>query len=170
MTARVRLAAAAILVAATVLAFAHVPTACAAPTGIRAPAAILVEPSTGDVVYQRNAAEPRPIASTTKLMTVLLTLERTKPSDTMAAVRYHALPAESVIGLRAGERLTREQRERYENAEGVDVKLEGDTATARLRIGDCTLRGPLQLTRDDDGDWRIAGFDPGYGAPKSRCL
>ena len=106
MTARVRLVAAAILVAATVLAFAHVPTASAAPTGIRAPAAILVEPSTGDVVYQRDAADPRPIASTTKLMTVLLTLERTKLSDTMVAVRYHALPAESVIGLRAGERLT----------------------------------------------------------------
>jgi D-alanyl-D-alanine carboxypeptidase (penicillin-binding protein 5/6) len=98
--------AAAIFVAATLLALAHVPTASAAPTGIRAPAAILVEPSTGDVVYQRNAAQPRPIASTTKLMTVLLTLERTKLSDTMVAVRYHALPAESVIGLRAGERLT----------------------------------------------------------------
>ena len=106
MTARVRQVAAAIVVAATVLAFAHVPTASGAPTGIRAPAAILVEPSTGDVVYQRNAAEERPIASTTKLMTVLLTLERTKLSDTMVAVRYHALPAESVIGLRAGERLT----------------------------------------------------------------
>jgi D-alanyl-D-alanine carboxypeptidase (penicillin-binding protein 5/6) len=105
-TARVRLVAAALLVAATLLAFAHVPTASAAPTGIRAPAAILVEPSTGDVVYQRDAAEPRPIASTTKLMTVLLTLERTKLSDTMVAVRYRALPAESVIGLRAGERLT----------------------------------------------------------------
>jgi serine-type D-Ala-D-Ala carboxypeptidase (penicillin-binding protein 5/6) len=105
-TARVRLVAAALLVAATVLALAHVPTASAAPTGIRAPAAILVEPSTGDVVYQRNAAQPRPIASTTKLMTVLLTLERTKLSDTMVAVRYHALPAESVIGLRAGERLS----------------------------------------------------------------
>jgi D-alanyl-D-alanine carboxypeptidase (penicillin-binding protein 5/6) len=39
-------------------------------------------------------------------MTALLTLEREKLSTTFAAVRYHAAPAESVIGLRAGERLT----------------------------------------------------------------
>jgi D-alanyl-D-alanine carboxypeptidase (penicillin-binding protein 5/6) len=78
----------------------------AQPPAIRAPAAILVEPATGDVVYQRNATRPRAIASTTKLMTVLLTLERTKLSQTMVAAPYHALAAESVIGLRAGERLT----------------------------------------------------------------
>jgi serine-type D-Ala-D-Ala carboxypeptidase (penicillin-binding protein 5/6) len=73
---------------------------------VRAPAAILVEPATGDVVFQRNAKDERPVASTTKLMTALLTLERAKLSTTLTAVRYHAAPAESVIGLRAGERLT----------------------------------------------------------------
>jgi len=103
-TARVRLALVAALAATAVLAFA--PGARAAPPTIRAPAAILVEPATGDVVFQRDASQPRAIASTTKLMTVLLTLERAKLSQTMTAVRYHALPAESVIGLRAGERLT----------------------------------------------------------------
>jgi D-alanyl-D-alanine carboxypeptidase (penicillin-binding protein 5/6) len=103
-TARVRLALAAVLAATVVLAFA--PGARAAPPAIRAPAAILVEPATGDVVFQRDAGQPRAIASTTKLMTVLLTLERAKLSQTMTAVRYRALPAESVIGLRAGERLT----------------------------------------------------------------
>src|SRR4051794_8759528 len=73
---------------------------------VRAPAAILVEPATGDVVYQRNARQQRPIASTTKLMTALLTLERMKLGKTVTAIRYRAAPAESVIGLRAGERLT----------------------------------------------------------------
>ena len=110
MTARDRRAAAALLAAALglVLAFALVrpPSAPAAPPAIRAPAAILVEPATGDVVFQRQAAQPRAIASTTKLMTTLLTLERAKLSQVMTAVRYSALPAESVIGLRAGERLT----------------------------------------------------------------
>jgi D-alanyl-D-alanine carboxypeptidase (penicillin-binding protein 5/6) len=105
-TARVRLAAAALIVAVASLALVRASTAAAALSGIRAPAAILVEPATGDVVFQRNAAQPRSIASTTKLMTVLLTLEHTKLSNTMVAVRYHPLPAESVIGLRAGERLT----------------------------------------------------------------
>jgi D-alanyl-D-alanine carboxypeptidase (penicillin-binding protein 5/6) len=109
-TARDRRAAAALLAAALglVLAFtlARPASAPAAPPAIRAPAAILVEPATGDVVFQRQAARPRAIASTTKLMTTLVTLERAKLSQTMTAVRYHALPAESVIGLRAGERLT----------------------------------------------------------------
>jgi D-alanyl-D-alanine carboxypeptidase (penicillin-binding protein 5/6) len=95
-----------VLAAAAVLGLAHSPSAVAAPPAIRAPAAILVEPATGDVVFQREASRPRAIASTTKLMTVLLTLERAKLSQTMTAVPYHALPAESVIGLHAGERLT----------------------------------------------------------------
>jgi D-alanyl-D-alanine carboxypeptidase (penicillin-binding protein 5/6) len=83
-------------------------TAAAATTGplVRAPAAILVEPATGDVVYQRNARDERPIASTTKLMTALLTLERARLGEKLTAVPYHPAPAESVIGLRAGERLT----------------------------------------------------------------
>jgi D-alanyl-D-alanine carboxypeptidase (penicillin-binding protein 5/6) len=98
--------AAAVVAAAVLLVLAHAAPAPAAPPAIRAPAAILVEPATGDVVYQRNATRPRPIASTTKLMTVLLTLENTKLSQMMVAVPYHPLPAESVIGLRAGERLT----------------------------------------------------------------
>jgi D-alanyl-D-alanine carboxypeptidase (penicillin-binding protein 5/6) len=109
-TARDRRAAAALLAAALglVLGFvlARPASAPAAPPAIRAPAAILVEPATGDVVFQRQAARPRAIASTTKLMTTLITLERAKLSQTMTAVRYHALPAESVIGLRVGERLT----------------------------------------------------------------
>src|SRR6185436_741592 len=72
---------------------------------VRAPAAILVEPATGDVVFQRNAHDERPVASTTKLMTALLTLEREKLSTTVTTIRYRAAPAESVIGLRAGERM-----------------------------------------------------------------
>src|SRR3712207_7318361 len=52
----------------------------AAPPSVRAPAAILVEPATGDVVFQRNARDRRPVASATKLMTALLTLERDRKS------------------------------------------------------------------------------------------
>jgi serine-type D-Ala-D-Ala carboxypeptidase (penicillin-binding protein 5/6) len=105
-TARVRLVAATVVAAAVLLDLGHPAVAPAAAPAIRAPEAILVEPATGDVAYQRNATRPRAIASTTKLMTVLLTLENTKLSQTMVAVPYHPLPAESVIGLRAGERLT----------------------------------------------------------------
>lgn len=93
---------------ALALAAVRTPAARAAADGpvVRAPAAILVEPSTGDVVFQRNARQERPVASTTKLMTALLTLERERLGTTFTAIRYRAAPAESVIGLRAGERLT----------------------------------------------------------------
>lgn len=73
---------------------------------LRSPSAILVEPATGDIVVERNASQRRPIASATKLMTALLTLERASLDDVMTAVRYNALPVESQLGLRAGERLT----------------------------------------------------------------
>ena len=76
------------------------------PPAVRAPAAILVEPATGDIVYQRNAHQRRPIASTTKLMTALVTLERASLDDVMTTVPYHGLPAESVAGFRAGEKVT----------------------------------------------------------------
>ena len=46
------------------------------------------------------------IASATKLMTALLTLERSRPSAVFRAVRYRALPVESKINLRPGERMT----------------------------------------------------------------
>ena len=73
---------------------------------IRSASAILVEPATGDIVFQRRPDDRRAIASTTKLMTALLTLERASLDDVMAAVDYDAAPIESQIGLRAGERLT----------------------------------------------------------------
>jgi D-alanyl-D-alanine carboxypeptidase (penicillin-binding protein 5/6) len=72
---------------------------------LRAKAAALVEPSTGSVVLGRAADSPRAIASATKLMTVLLVLERSSLDTIVTAPVYHPLPAESVLGLRAGERL-----------------------------------------------------------------
>jgi len=73
---------------------------------IQAPSAILVEPVTGDVIFQRRSAARRAIASTTKLMTALIVLERTTLDDRLTVVPYAAAPVESVAGLRAGERLT----------------------------------------------------------------
>ena len=105
MTAR---AAAALLALSLLLALAlaRPASAPAASPSVRAPAAILVEPATGDVVFQRQARRERPVASTTKLMTALVTLEHAKLSKVLTTVPYHGLPAESVIGLRGGERMT----------------------------------------------------------------
>ena len=88
-TAAARRAAGALVVALALLAVAvataAAPARAQAAGGpvVRAPAAILVEPATGDVVFQRKARDERPVASTTKLMTALLTLERMKLSTTV---------------------------------------------------------------------------------------
>jgi len=67
---------------------------------------IVTEADTGEVVGSHLADQPLPIASTTKLMTALLTLERLPLDRVVAAAVYHPLAAESVMGLRTGERLT----------------------------------------------------------------
>lgn len=46
-----------------------------APLTLSSPSAILTEASTGQVIFEQNADERRPIASVTKVMTILLTLE-----------------------------------------------------------------------------------------------
>ncbi len=69
-------------------------------------AAIVMEATTGDVLFARNADQRRQIASTTKLMTVLVALERDDLDDIFSAADYDPAPAESQIGLRPGERMS----------------------------------------------------------------
>jgi D-alanyl-D-alanine carboxypeptidase (penicillin-binding protein 5/6) len=71
-----------------------------------APAYILVEPATGDVVQARRRTARRPLASTTKLMTALVAVERLKLDDVIAAANYRPAPIESQLGQRPGERFT----------------------------------------------------------------
>ncbi len=47
-----------------------------APMTLTAPSAILLEADTGAVIFEKNADERRPVASITKLMTLLLALEK----------------------------------------------------------------------------------------------
>ena len=65
-----------------------------------------MEASTGDVLYAKNSRQRRSIASATKLMTVLVALQRTDLDDVYTAANYHAAPGESQIGLRPGERMS----------------------------------------------------------------
>jgi D-alanyl-D-alanine carboxypeptidase (penicillin-binding protein 5/6) len=58
------------------------------------------------VLLAHNPAERVPIASLTKMMTVLLTLERSRLSDTVTITPDAAAVGESSIDLRAGERLS----------------------------------------------------------------
>lgn len=49
--------------------------ATAIDTGISAESAIVIEAVTGEILFEKNAYEERPMASTTKIMTTLLCLE-----------------------------------------------------------------------------------------------
>lgn len=99
------------MLVAVVVATSVAAPATAAQRGDRAPAvqaraALVMDAETGEVLYRRRPDAELPIASTTKLMTALLALERTRLRDRIAAVSYRPAPAESIIGLKPGERLT----------------------------------------------------------------
>jgi serine-type D-Ala-D-Ala carboxypeptidase (penicillin-binding protein 5/6) len=92
--------------AALVLALPAAAAAQRAPEVSGAAAAIVIDGRNGEVMYAKRPDERRSIASTTKLMTALLALEQARPRQVFTAPEYNALPAESRINLRRGERMT----------------------------------------------------------------
>ena len=78
---------------------------------VPAAAALLADLDTGQVLYTKDPVAPRPIASVTKIMTALLTLE-TLPMDKVVRVDPRAVferddyGSSSTLGLRPGERIT----------------------------------------------------------------
>ena len=57
------------------LALGEAPMEESTPFTLTSPSVILPEPRTGKVIFEKNADERRPVASVTKVMTILLTLE-----------------------------------------------------------------------------------------------
>jgi D-alanyl-D-alanine carboxypeptidase (penicillin-binding protein 5/6) len=100
----------ALLAALAVLLGLAVPAAATAaappPTLTGASSAIVIDARTGETMWSQDPGERHPIASTTKLMTALLTLEQAKPRQVFTAPEYDAGPAESKIDLQTGERMT----------------------------------------------------------------
>lgn len=99
------------LAAATAVALALAAPGLAAPAQAAAPpvhaSAYLVEDArTGEVLASSHPHEHLAIASLTKMMTVLLALERHKLSDVVTVDPRAAVVGESTIDVRAGERLT----------------------------------------------------------------
>jgi D-alanyl-D-alanine carboxypeptidase (penicillin-binding protein 5/6) len=100
------LAAAAVLAAALSMAAAPAWAGPAPPRVPGAEAAIVVDALDGTVMFAKRPDQERSIASTTKLMTALLALEEADPDEVFTAPAYNAMPAESRINLREGERMT----------------------------------------------------------------
>jgi serine-type D-Ala-D-Ala carboxypeptidase (penicillin-binding protein 5/6) len=76
------------------------------PAVPNAQAAIVLDGRDGDVMFAKGATQRRQMASATKLMTALLTLENARPKQVFTAADYDAAPIESQIGLRPGEQMT----------------------------------------------------------------
>ena len=78
---------------------------------VKAPAAILMEASTGKVLYEKNPDEKRPAASITKVMTLLLVMEAIDSGtlsldDTVTASAHAASMGGSDIWLKEGETMS----------------------------------------------------------------
>ena len=82
-----------------------IPPACG--VGDRAAGAVLMDAESGRVLYEHDAHTPRLIASTTKLMTALVAVERAGDLDEAIVVKGEWLGSEgSSIYLKAGEEIT----------------------------------------------------------------
>ncbi len=82
-----------------------VAAATAIPVDCSASSAVLYEPSSGRVLYEKNAHVSRPMASTTKLMTALLAAETYAPQDTLVATAEALAVEGSSMGLLAGDHI-----------------------------------------------------------------
>ena len=68
-----------------------------------AQSAVLMDADTGRILYAKNAKEQRPMASTTKIMTLILALENANPDDIVMISDYAASMPDVQLHLRAGE-------------------------------------------------------------------
>lgn len=70
---------------------------------VSASAAVLIHADTGSVLFEKDAESERPMASTTKIMTALLTLEAAEKDDRVVTITEEMVRVEgSSMGLKAG--------------------------------------------------------------------
>lgn len=74
--------------------------------GLSAKSAVLYEPESGRILVEKDAHTPRPMASTTKIMTALLALELCDPATEITVPQQAVLVEGSSLGLRGGDRIT----------------------------------------------------------------
>lgn len=68
-----------------------------------AQSAVLMDADTGRILYAKNAEEQRPMASTTKIMTLIIALENANQDDIVMISDYAASMPDVQLHLRAGE-------------------------------------------------------------------
>lgn len=95
------------------------------PSGISAAAAVLMDVTTGDILFGKRADKRRPPASTTKIMTAILGLELGQPTEVVTVSQKAAAVGEATLHLDPGEKLTL-----YELITGALVRSGNDACVA----------------------------------------
>lgn len=108
-----------------VLAVAFFPHILWAQPQVSATNAVLIEAESGEIIYNKNAFEAKPPASTTKVLTALLAVDMTSPDEIVKVSKNAATTGEASIHLREGEQLTVEQL-----VKGALIKSGNDAAVA----------------------------------------
>ena len=85
------------------------PSGSAGAPPIRAVSAILIDARTGETLYQKNADEPRQVASTQKLITALIVAEQDPLEEPVRVSRQDTMVEPTKVGIRAGESYPRRQ-------------------------------------------------------------
>lgn len=102
-----KMLASAILPLALVLPAFFVPVSAQEAPSVSARCAAVIHMDTGEVLFEKNGSEQRAMASTTKIMTALLTLEEAAIDNREVEItREMVLVEGSSMGLREGDRLT----------------------------------------------------------------
>ncbi len=95
---------------------------------LRAESAILIDAGSGEVIFQKNADQPRQVASTQKLLTTLLVARRGNLGAPVVIAPEDTRVEPTKLGLKAGERYTRQAL-----LEAVLVKSCNDACAALAR-------------------------------------
>lgn len=150
---------------------AIVPSNAISPTlSVSARAAALIDADDGKILYEKNANERLPMASTTKIMTALVALESAS-LDTVVTVHPDAVGVEgSSVYLTAGEKLTLEEllyalmlSSANDAAAAIAIALGGSVerfadmmndCAARLGLNDTSFKNPHGL--DAEGHYTTA--------------
>jgi serine-type D-Ala-D-Ala carboxypeptidase (penicillin-binding protein 5/6) len=91
---------------AMIAAVGAVPARAVAPPSLAVRAAALIEEGSGDQLYGRDSTAQLAIASTTKLMTALVTLHHAKLDQIFTQPLYYPAAEDSQIGIVPGERMS----------------------------------------------------------------
>src|SRR5665647_1895047 len=88
---------------------AHIVQALVTPPPVSADSVVLLDATTGKILYEKNKDSAYPPASTTKIMTILLVLENSNLNDVVTVSKNASIAEGSKIYLVPGEKITVKQ-------------------------------------------------------------